>query len=142
MVGGGERHRAKEDPMTTTTTGRTAVMTAAECARERRRTRALAIVAAAGATFTVWAIARPIAGADLVVDTGSGPTTVTPLAVVLVTIIVGLAAWGLPALLERFTRRAAPRRPSDVTTGRIVSWRGNAWRRAVTAGGPPGNEPA
>jgi hypothetical protein len=102
-----KHHRAKEDPMTTITAGRTAEMTAAECARKRRRTRGLAIVAAVGATFTVWTIARPIAGADLIVDTGAGPTTVTPFAVVLVTVVVGLAAWGLLALLERFTRRAA-----------------------------------
>ena len=59
--------------MTSTITGRTPASTAAECARKRRRTRALAVLAAAGATFTVWAIAHPLAGADLVVDTGSGP---------------------------------------------------------------------
>ena len=92
---------------TTTTTSRTPAVTAAECARQRRRTRALAIVAAAGATFTVWTIAHSVAGADLVVDTGSGPTTVTLTAVVLVTVVAGLAAWGLLALIERFTRRAA-----------------------------------
>jgi hypothetical protein len=88
------------------TTARTPAITAAECARKRRRTRALSIVAAAAATFTVWTIAEPIAGAALIVDTGSGRTTVTPAAVLLVTIVAGLAAWGLLALLERFTRRA------------------------------------
>lgn len=90
--------------MTTTTVGR---IPAAECVQRRRRTRALTIVAATAATFTVWSVAHPIAGADLIVDTGSGRTTVTPAAVVLVTIVVGLAAWGLLALLERFTKRAA-----------------------------------
>jgi hypothetical protein len=89
------------------TSARTPEMTAAECARKRRRTRALAVLATAGATYTVWAIAHPLAGADLIVDTGSGRTTVTPAAVVLVTIVVGLAAWGLLALVERFSRRAA-----------------------------------
>ena len=93
--------------MTTTTTGRTPAVTAIECVRRRRRTRALAIVAAAGATFTVWTIAHPVARADLVVETGSGPTTVTPAAVVLMTVVAGLVAWGLLALVERFTRRAA-----------------------------------
>jgi hypothetical protein len=102
-----ERHRTEEDPMTTTTTDRAPAVTAADCVRQRRRTRALAIVAATAATFTVWTIAHPIAGADLIVDTGSGPTTVTPVAVVLVTVIAGLAAWGLLALVERLTRRAA-----------------------------------
>jgi len=88
--------------MTITTT-----MTAAECVRKRRWTRALAIVAAAGATFTVWTVADPLAGAALVVDSGSGHTTVTPTAVVLTTVLAGLAAWALLALVEHFTRRAA-----------------------------------
>ena len=106
-----ERHRTEGGPddhtTTTTTTSRTPTVTAAECARKRRRTRALTIVAAAGATFSVWTIAHLVAGADLVVDTGSGPTVVTPAAVVLVTVVAGLAAWGLLALLERLARRAA-----------------------------------
>ncbi|MEV4537716.1 DUF6069 family protein [Asanoa sp. NPDC049518] len=83
--------------MTTTT------ITAAECARKRRRARGLAVVAAAAATFTVWTVAHQIAGVDLVVDNGA--TTVTPAAVVLVTVLAGLAGWGLLALLERFTSR-------------------------------------
>ena len=85
----------------------TTAVTAAECARIRRRTRALAVVAAAGAAFTVWTVAHPVAGADLVVDTVSGPTTVTPTAVVLATVVAGLAAWALLALIERLIRRAA-----------------------------------
>jgi hypothetical protein len=92
--------------MMTTAIDRAAVR-AAQCARIRRRTRALAIGAAAAATFTVWTIAHPVAGADLVVDTGSGHTTVTPIAVVLSTVVAGLAAWALLAVVERFIRRAA-----------------------------------
>jgi hypothetical protein len=93
--------------MTTTTTGRTPAVTATGCVRIQRRTRALAIVAAAGATFTGWSIAHSVAGADLVVATGSGRSTVTPAAVVLATVLAGLAAWGLLALVERWTPRAA-----------------------------------
>jgi hypothetical protein len=92
---------------TTTTTSRTPAVNAADCSRQRRRARALTVVAAAAGTYTVWAIAHPLAGVDLVVDTGSGATTVTPIAVVLVTILVGLAAWGLLALVERLSRRPA-----------------------------------
>ncbi|SNT60549.1 hypothetical protein SAMN05421812_112123 [Asanoa hainanensis] len=87
----------------TATTNATA-HTAAECARKRRRARGLAVVAAAAATFTVWTIADPIAGVDLIVDQGSGATTVTPVAVVLVTVLAGLAGWGLLAVLERWTK--------------------------------------
>jgi hypothetical protein len=90
-----------------TTTERIPARTAAQCARTRRRTRALAVVAAAAATFTVWTIARPVAGTDLLVDTGAGPTTVTPTAVVLSTLVAGLAAWAVLALAERVLRRAA-----------------------------------
>jgi hypothetical protein len=93
--------------ITTTTTDRSPAVRAAECVRMRRRTRALAIAAAAGATFTVWTIADPVAGAHLAVDTGSGPTTVTPIAVVLSTVVAGLAAWAVLALAERLVRRAA-----------------------------------
>ena len=93
--------------MTTNTTDRTAAVTDVECVRKRRRTRTLAVLAAAGATFTVWTIAVPLAGVDLVADTGSGPATVTPIAVVLTTIVAGLAGWGLLALLERSNPRAA-----------------------------------
>lgn len=95
--------------MTADTAARVPAVTAAECVRKRRRTRALATVAAAGAALAVWTIAHPIAGVDLVVDTGAGPTTVGPAAVVLVPILVGLAAWGLLAVLERYTARAAAR---------------------------------
>jgi len=115
-----ERHRAKEDPMTTTMS-RTPAITATDCARKRRRTRALTIVAAAGATFTVWTIAHPIAGVDLVVDSGSGHTTVTPIAVVLVTVLVGLAAWGLLALVERFNARRAASIWSAIAGAVLVS---------------------
>ena len=48
-----ERRHAEEDPMTTNTTDRTAAVTDVECVRKRRRTRTLAVLAAAGATFTV-----------------------------------------------------------------------------------------
>ena len=77
--------------------------TTVACVRKRRRTRALAIVAAAAATFAIWSIAGP----DLIVETGSGRTTVSPVAVVLVPIVAGLAAWGLLARLERSARRPA-----------------------------------
>lgn len=88
------------------TTTETAVRApSAPAVRKRRRTRAVAVVAAAAATFVVWTVAYPIAGVDLVVDSGSGPTTVGPVAVVLVTVLAGLAAWGLLALLERVSRR-------------------------------------
>jgi hypothetical protein len=108
MVGGlTGRHHTEEYPMTTTTIDRTTAVTAARCVRRRRRARALAVAAAASATFTVWTLAHPIAGTDLIVDTGSGPTTVTPAAVVLSTIVAGLAAWAVLAIAERFVRRAA-----------------------------------
>jgi hypothetical protein len=91
----------------TSTADTAPAVTATECVRRRRRTRALAVVAAAAATLTVWTIAHPVAGVDLVVDSGSGPTTVTPGAVVITTVVAGLAAWALLALAERRLRRAA-----------------------------------
>jgi hypothetical protein len=105
----------------TTTTGRAPTVTAAGGVGKRRWTRALAVAAAAGATLTVWTIAHPVAGTDLVVDTGSGPATVTPAAVVLATVVAGLAAWALLAVLERLTRRPATVWSSTACTVLIAS---------------------
>jgi hypothetical protein len=76
------------------------------CRGPRRRTRALAVVAATAATFTVWSVAVPFAGVDLTVRAGSGVQPVGPVAVVVTTVLAGLAGWGLLAALERFVRPA------------------------------------
>ena len=75
-------------------------------ARPSRCARALAVLAAAAATVTVWAIAGPLAGVDLSVQLGSATQHVGPATVAIVSIAAGLAAWGLLATLEHFTPRA------------------------------------
>jgi hypothetical protein len=75
-------------------------------ARPSRCARALAVLAAAAATVTVWAIAGPLAGVDLSVQLGSATQHVGPATVAIVSIAAGLAAWGLLAALEHFTPRA------------------------------------
>lgn len=67
------------------------------------RLRALTVVGTAVAALVVWLVATAVAGADLVVP---GTGRVTALAVLVVALLVGLAGWGLLALLERFTARA------------------------------------
>ncbi len=99
----------------------TDTVTTAQCVRTARRTRGLAVVAATAATLTVWTVAVPVAGVNLKADTGSGPATVTALAVVLTTVLAGLAAWGVLALLERFTRRAVMIWPGVATAVLAVS---------------------
>ena len=88
-------------------------------ARSGGRTSALAVVAATVATLVVWAIARPLAGADLTVRTGAGSAAqhVGPTAVVVATVLAGLAGWALLALLQRFTSRA---RAIWITTALVV----------------------
>lgn len=76
--------------------------TLAPKARPVARTRAVWIVGAAAATGAIWAIARS-AGAELT----AGGQAVTLPAVIVMTVVVGLAAWALLAVLERATRRAA-----------------------------------
>ena len=72
-----------------------------------RRVRALAGLSAAAATLTVWAVAGPLAGVDLRVRLGPhSAQQVGPATVAIVTILAGLAAWGLLAVLERFAPRA------------------------------------
>ena len=74
--------------------------------RPSRCARALAVLAAAVATLTVWAIAGPLAGVDLKVQLGSATQHVGPVTVAIVSIVAGLTAWGLLAALEHFTPRA------------------------------------
>ena len=86
----------------------TAAGTAPAAARTRpsRRRRALAVLGAAAATLTVWAVAGPLAGVDLGVHVGSGTQHIGPATVVAVSILAGLAGWALLAVLEHFTPRA------------------------------------
>ena len=90
------------------TTKATAAGTAPTDAKTRptRRRRALAVLGAAAATLTVWAVAGPLAGVDLRVHVGSGTQHVGPATVVAVSVLVGLAAWALLAALEHFSPRA------------------------------------
>jgi Family of unknown function (DUF6069) len=84
-------------------TTRSAIPTSSPATRSRRRTRVLAVVGAALATLTVWVVADPLAGVDLTVRQGSGASLqeVGPAAVLLVTVLAGLAGWALLAFLER-----------------------------------------
>ncbi|MEV3939210.1 DUF6069 family protein [Glycomyces sp. NPDC049804] len=72
----------------------------------KQRTRRLGTVLAAPvAALVLWAAAA-IADIDLTVDQAGTPLTVGPVLIVLACLIVGSAAWGLLAVLERFTARA------------------------------------
>ena len=78
--------------------------------RSRRRTRAMAVVSAALAALAVWAVADPLAGVDLTVRQGTdaSPQEVGPVAVVLVSVLAGLAGWASLAVME-WLRPAAGR---------------------------------
>lgn len=73
-----------------------------------RRTRLLAVAGAALAALAVWAIADPVAGVDLAVRQGpdATPQEIGPAAVVLVSVLAGLAAWAALAVLERLSSSA------------------------------------
>jgi hypothetical protein len=68
--------------------------------------RLLVVVAAPAAALILWAAATPLAGIDLVVDQAGTPLTVGPVLIALAALVVGSAAWGLLAILEKFTARA------------------------------------
>lgn len=76
-------------------------------ARGNRLNRALAVLGSVAATLAVWAVAVPLAGVGLVVRVGSGSATqeIGPAMVAIVSVLVGLAGWGLLAVLEHFTTR-------------------------------------
>ncbi len=71
------------------------------------RSRPLAVAAAVGVTALVWVLVGPIAGVDLAVRSGSAGTAerqVGPIEVLVTSLGISLAAWGLLAVLERRTR--------------------------------------
>ncbi|THV29031.1 DUF6069 family protein [Glycomyces paridis] len=70
-----------------------------------RTRRLLTPVTAAAAALLLWAVAVPLAGADLTVDQGGTEQTVGPAMTAFAALAIGYAAWGLLALLERFTAR-------------------------------------
>jgi hypothetical protein len=76
-------------------------------ARIRGR-RALAVLGAAAAALAIWAIAVPLAGADLTVRMNGTTQPIGPGSVVGSTLIAALVGWALLAVLERVVRR--PRR--------------------------------
>jgi hypothetical protein len=71
----------------------------------KRTRRLLTVLAASSAAFLLWAAAT-LAGVDLIADQAGEPVTIGPVAIVLSGLVIGFAAWGLLAVLEKFTARA------------------------------------
>ncbi|WP_433140625.1 DUF6069 family protein [Actinomadura nitritigenes] len=76
--------------------------------------RVLTLAAAAGAALLVWAVADPIGGAGM----HARGQHVGPAAVIVFTLLVGLAGWGLLAVLERRAKR--PGRTWGITAGIVL----------------------
>jgi hypothetical protein len=76
--------------------------------RSKAGLRALAVLAAIVATLVVWAVEVQLLGIDLRARPvpGAPPTVVGPAAVASFTLLAGLVAWGLLAVLERVTTPA------------------------------------
>lgn len=83
--------------MTTTTAHRPTIIT-----------RGFSVLGATAAALAVWIAAVPLAGTDLTVDQNGTVQEVGAAAVIISSLLIGLAAWALLAALERFTR--TPRR--------------------------------
>jgi hypothetical protein len=103
--------------------------------RATRRTRLIAVFGAVLANLVVWAIAVPLAGIDLTVDTGAGRTEVGPAAVAVVTMLAGLLGWTLLGLLQRRTRRAVPIWTAVAVAVLVVSLAGPLGAATTTAAG-------
>jgi hypothetical protein len=72
----------------------------------RRRRRALGIVATLAVTLAVWLLGH-LAGADYWIADSQGTVRIDALVTTQVTVVLGLAGWGVLALLERLTRYGA-----------------------------------
>ena len=80
----------------------------ATAAGQRRRDRAVTLLAAVVAAVVAWIVAGPVAGAEFTVQQGDqDPMDIGIALVVLTALVAGLAAWGSLALLEHRTARAA-----------------------------------
>ncbi|TDE51527.1 hypothetical protein E1295_18155 [Nonomuraea mesophila] len=67
--------------------------------------RPLTVVGASAAALAAWVLAVPVAGIELTARMGAGVDQVGPAAVVVASLLAGLAGWALLAVLERFTAR-------------------------------------
>ncbi|ANJ26082.1 DUF6069 family protein [Agromyces aureus] len=81
----------------------------------RRLERAAVLLVAAVLPLLIWAVAVPIAGLDLTVGTGPTAQVVSPSSIVVAVLVAGCCAWGVLALLERFSRRSG-------RTFAIIGW--------------------
>jgi hypothetical protein len=69
--------------------------------------RAVTVLAAIVATLVVWAVEAPLLRIELRArPPGAAPEIVGPAAIIVATLLAGLAAWGLLAVLERVTSQA------------------------------------
>jgi hypothetical protein len=84
-------------------------MSTAATARRPGRTAGRAVTVAAGAAgaLLLWAVNDPWGGIDIAVRQGGTTEHIGPAAVAIAALLAGLAAWGLLALLERSSHRAA-----------------------------------
>jgi hypothetical protein len=65
----------------------------------------ITVIGAPAAALATWALVVPLAGITLTTRTGSSTQTVGPAAIALTSLVAGLAAWVLVAVLERFVAR-------------------------------------
>ncbi|MCI0158774.1 hypothetical protein KNO15_18905 [Leifsonia shinshuensis] len=95
--------------------------------RVGRLLRLATVVAASLAGIVVWSICVPVLGVDLGVGSGSAAQTVGPVSVLVVSLLGGVVAWMLLAVLERLFVR-----------GRLI-WQISGWAVLVLSlAGPAG----
>ena len=86
------------------------------------------------ASLTVWAIAGPLAGVELRVHLGSRTQHIGPAAVIIASMLAGLAAWALLAVLERFTPPARAAWTATTLAALALSLAGPLSSGTTTAG--------
>jgi len=80
--------------------------TGAPAAKQRTGSRVLPIIAAVVGTVVVWLVAHSVLDVALKVKSGDTVQDVSIASVIIVTLVVGLLAWALLAVLERVTKAA------------------------------------
>jgi Family of unknown function (DUF6069) len=79
----------------------------------------ITVIGAPAAALTTWALAVPLAGITLTARSGNGTQTVGPEEIAATSLLAGLAAWALVAVLERFVAR--PRRIWTISAPAVLA---------------------
>ncbi len=100
-------------------------------------TRVLVVAATVGAALVVWLIAKPLIGGAFTIPLAGGTQTIVVgwVSVIAITLVASLAAWGLLAMLERFTLHARAAWTAIAAVALLLSFAGPLFAASAASAG-------